>query len=200
MVGGELTLEALDLSYADQLGFYGAPVQIMANGGVLVIDDFGRQRCSPRELLNRWIVPLESRVDFLTLETGQKFDLPFRCWWCSPPTSSRPSWWTKRSCAASTTRSSPKARRAQEFTQIFEDCCRARELDVRPGDGRGTCSTRRSSRAASASAAAIRATSSTRRWRMPSTSASRAQLTAELLEAACAALLRGRHENAAGRG
>ena len=77
MVGGELTLEALDLSYAGHLGFYGAPVQTKANGGVLVIDDFGRQRASPRELLNRWIVPLESRVDFLTLETGQKFDLPF---------------------------------------------------------------------------------------------------------------------------
>ena len=49
-------------------------MQAVANGGVLVIDDFGRQRCSPRELLNRWIVPLESRVDFLTLQTGQKFD------------------------------------------------------------------------------------------------------------------------------
>ena len=59
------------------MGFYTAPVQAMANGGVLVIDDFGRQRCSPRDLLNRWIVPLESRVDFLTLQTGQKFELPF---------------------------------------------------------------------------------------------------------------------------
>src|SRR4029450_10786193 len=49
----------------------------VANGGVLVIDDFGRQRCSPRDLLNRWIVPLESRVDFLTLQSGQKFELPF---------------------------------------------------------------------------------------------------------------------------
>jgi SpoVK/Ycf46/Vps4 family AAA+-type ATPase len=49
----------------------------MANGGVLVIDDFGRQACSPREMLNRWIVPLESRVDFLTLRTGQKFEVPF---------------------------------------------------------------------------------------------------------------------------
>jgi hypothetical protein len=49
----------------------------VANGGVLVIDDFGRQQCSPRDLLNRWIVPLESRVDFMTLQTGQKFDLPF---------------------------------------------------------------------------------------------------------------------------
>jgi hypothetical protein len=77
MVGGELTLEALDLAYSSTMGFYTAPVQAMANGGVLVIDDFGRQHCSPRDLLNRWIVPLESRVDFLTLQTGQKFDLPF---------------------------------------------------------------------------------------------------------------------------
>ena len=59
------------------MGFYRAPVQAVANGGVLVIDDFGRQNCSPRDLLNRWIVPLESRVDFLTLQTGQKFELPF---------------------------------------------------------------------------------------------------------------------------
>ena len=77
MVGGELTLDSLDLSYSPTMGFYNAPVQALANGGVLVIDDFGRQRCPPRDLLNRWIVPLESRVDFLTLQTGQKFDLPF---------------------------------------------------------------------------------------------------------------------------
>ena len=78
MVGGELTLESLDLSYSATGGFYGAPVQTKANGGVLVIDDFGRQRVAARDLLNRWIVPLESRIDFLTLQTGQKFDLPFQ--------------------------------------------------------------------------------------------------------------------------
>jgi len=77
MVGGELTLESLELSYSKTTGFYTAPIQAVANGGVLVIDDFGRQRCSARDLLNRWIVPLESRVDFLTLNTGQKFELPF---------------------------------------------------------------------------------------------------------------------------
>jgi predicted ATPase with chaperone activity len=77
MVGGELTLESLELSYSRTTGFYTAPIQAVANGGVLVIDDFGRQRCSARELLNRWIVPLESRVDFLTLNTGQKVELPF---------------------------------------------------------------------------------------------------------------------------
>jgi Magnesium chelatase, subunit ChlI len=77
MVGGELTLESLELSYSKTTGFYTAPIQAVANGGVLVIDDFGRQRCSARELLNRWIVPLESRVDFLTLHTGRKFEIPF---------------------------------------------------------------------------------------------------------------------------
>jgi predicted ATPase with chaperone activity len=77
MVGGELSLDQLELAYSPTMGFYRAPVQAVANGGVLVIDDFGRQRCAPRDLLNRWIVPLESRVDFLTLQTGQKFDFPF---------------------------------------------------------------------------------------------------------------------------
>jgi predicted ATPase with chaperone activity len=76
-VGGELTLDALELTYMPVSGFYRAPLQALANGGVLVIDDFGRQRVGPRDLLNRWIVPLESRVDYLTLQTGQKFELPF---------------------------------------------------------------------------------------------------------------------------
>jgi predicted ATPase with chaperone activity len=76
-VGGELTLDSLELNYDASSGFYRAPFQAIANGGVLVIDDFGRQHCSARDLLNRWIVPLESRVDYLTLQTGQKFELPF---------------------------------------------------------------------------------------------------------------------------
>jgi predicted ATPase with chaperone activity len=75
--GGELTLDSLELNHDPVSGFYRAPLQALANGGVLVIDDFGRQHCSARDLLNRWIVPLESRVDFLTLQTGQKFALPF---------------------------------------------------------------------------------------------------------------------------
>ena len=76
-VGGELELENLDLVYNPRLGFYRAPVQTKANGGVLIIDDFGRQRCSPQALLNRWIVPLERRYDYLTLQTGQKISIPF---------------------------------------------------------------------------------------------------------------------------
>jgi SpoVK/Ycf46/Vps4 family AAA+-type ATPase len=77
MVGGELTLDALELRYDEVSAFYRAPVQMTANGGILVIDDFGRQHCSPKDLLNRWIVPLESRMDFLTLRSGQSFEIPF---------------------------------------------------------------------------------------------------------------------------
>jgi hypothetical protein len=77
VVGGELTLEMLDLTFNPISRFYEAPIQMKANGGVFVVDDFGRQRIPPRDLLNRWIVPLESRVDFLTLHTGRKFEIPF---------------------------------------------------------------------------------------------------------------------------
>jgi len=77
VVGGELTLEMLDLTFNPIARFYEAPIQLKANGGVFVVDDFGRQRIPARDLLNRWIVPLESRVDFLTLHTGRKFEIPF---------------------------------------------------------------------------------------------------------------------------
>ena len=77
MVGGELTLENLDLIYHEYSKFYEAPFQMKANCGIFLIDDFGRQQCRPQDLLNRWIVPLESRVDFLTLHTGQKINVPF---------------------------------------------------------------------------------------------------------------------------
>ena len=77
VVGGELTLEGLDLVFDDTHKFYEAPFQVKANGGILLIDDFGRQQVRPRDLLNRWIVPLENRVDFLTLHTGRKIEIPF---------------------------------------------------------------------------------------------------------------------------
>jgi hypothetical protein len=76
-VGGELTLEMLDLRYRELSAFYESPVHLKANGGVLVVDDFGRQRVPARDLLNRWIVPLESRIDYLNLVSGKKFQVPF---------------------------------------------------------------------------------------------------------------------------
>ena len=77
VVGGELTMAGLDLVFDDVNKFYEAPFQVKANGGVFLIDDFGRQQVRPRDLLNRWIVPLENRIDYLTLHTGRKVELPF---------------------------------------------------------------------------------------------------------------------------
>jgi predicted ATPase with chaperone activity len=77
LVGGELTIEMLDLAFNPQTRFYVGPVQMKANNGVLIIDDFGRQRVTPAELLNRWVVPLDRRIDFLTLAGGKKIEMPF---------------------------------------------------------------------------------------------------------------------------
>ena len=130
-VGGELTLEQMQLN-PSPAGFYRAPLQAIANGGVLVIDDFGRQRCSPTELLNRWIVPLESRVDYLSLETGQMFELPFAALVVFA-TNLRPSELVDeaflRRIHAKVFALGPTP---QEFGEIFQSCCLARGLDYDP--------------------------------------------------------------------
>ena len=77
MVGGELTLDGLDLKYDTSNKYYEAPFQMKANGGMFLIDDFGRQQVRPRDLLNRWIVPMEKDIDFLALHTGRKVEVPF---------------------------------------------------------------------------------------------------------------------------
>jgi predicted ATPase with chaperone activity len=77
IAGGELTLESLDLSWDNIRKYYEAPLQMKANGGMYLIDDFGRQQIRPRDLLNRWIVPLEKRFDYLTLQTGNVIEIPF---------------------------------------------------------------------------------------------------------------------------
>jgi hypothetical protein len=76
-VGGELVMSMLDLQKDEASGSFIAPLQMKANNGILLIDDFGRQMISPRDLLNRWIVPLDRRVDFLSIGSGGKFDIPF---------------------------------------------------------------------------------------------------------------------------
>jgi SpoVK/Ycf46/Vps4 family AAA+-type ATPase len=128
MVGGELTMEDLELRFNATSGFYRAPVQMIANGGILVIDDFGRQHCSPRELLNRWIVPLESRIDFLTLQSGQSFEMPFMVLLVLA-TNLKP---TELADEAFLRRiqykifaESPKL---DDFIRIFENYCRAKEI------------------------------------------------------------------------
>ena len=76
-VGGELSAEMLDLQFSRASRFCTAPIQMKANNGILIIDDFGRQRMRPEELLNRWMTPLDRRIDFLTLPGGRKFEVPF---------------------------------------------------------------------------------------------------------------------------
>ena len=77
LAGGELCAEMLDLQFSKTTQFYTAPLQMKANNGVLILDDFGRQRMRPDELLNRWMTPLDRRIDFLTLPGGRKFEVPF---------------------------------------------------------------------------------------------------------------------------
>jgi predicted ATPase with chaperone activity len=77
VVGGELILEQLELIFDPIAKVYEAPYQLKANGGLFLIDDFGRQKCRPQDLLNRWIVPLEKKTDYLALQTGKKLEVPF---------------------------------------------------------------------------------------------------------------------------
>jgi hypothetical protein len=132
VVGGELTLEMLDLTFNPIAKFYEAPIQMKANGGVFVVDDFGRQRIPPRDLLNRWIVPLESRVDFLTLHTGRKFELPFNVFIIFA-TNLKP----ESLADEAFLRRIPYKIRAKnptqdEFAQIFELVCRKRNVAFDP--------------------------------------------------------------------
>jgi predicted ATPase with chaperone activity len=126
--GGELTLDALELQDG-QNGLYRAPLQALANGGVLVIDDFGRQQISPRDLLNRWTVPLDSRVDYMTLRTGQTFELPFETF-VVIATNLRPSELLDeaflRRLRYKVLAQSPTE---DEFIRIFENCCREHALE-----------------------------------------------------------------------
>lgn len=78
MVGGELKMDSLELRFDPIAKFYEAPLQIKANGGMFLIDDFGRQQVRPSDLLNRWIVPLETNIDSFRLQTGQPFQVPFK--------------------------------------------------------------------------------------------------------------------------
>ena len=77
ITGGELTLDMLDLAYDSTTGFYQAPPHFKANNGIFIVDDLGRQRVSPQDLMNRWLIPMEHAHDYLTLHTGYKFTIPF---------------------------------------------------------------------------------------------------------------------------
>ncbi|MCA9025822.1 MAG: ATPase [Planctomycetaceae bacterium] len=128
VTGGELTLEMLDLRYNQVSNFYNAPLHIKANGGVFLIDDFGRQIVSPRDLLNRWILPLEERVDFLTLATGKKFSVPFEQLIIFS-TNLDPAELVDQAFLRRIRHKIPIGAPDREiFTRIFELCCRQRNI------------------------------------------------------------------------
>ena len=131
--GGELTLEMLDLSYNATSKVYDAPYQLKANNGIYLIDDFGRQRCTPAEVLNRWIVPMERRIDYLTFRTGGKMTAPFEAFLVFS-TNLRPEQLGDeaflRRIQYKMLMRSPQA---DEFTEIFLRFCASRELPCDTG-------------------------------------------------------------------
>jgi len=132
VVGGELTLEMLDLTFNPISKFYEAPIQMKAIGGVFVVDDFGRQRIPPRDLLNRWIVPLESRVDFLTLHTGRKFEVPFNVFIIFATNLKPESLADEAFLRRIPYKIRAKNPTASEYTQIFDLVCRKRNVAFDP--------------------------------------------------------------------
>ena len=180
LTGGELTLDQLDLQYDPYTKMYQAPFQVKANGGVLIVDDFGRQRVPPRDLLNRWIVPLEKRIDFLTLHTGGKFPVPFDCLLIiSPPTSSRRELVEEAFLRRIHYKITVEGPDPEEYADIFQRMLRRagdRVHDPRPCADlprlvRRPCASRR--------AAAIRATSSTTWWTSPGSTRCRRPLSVD---------------------
>jgi len=133
ITGGELTLDMLDLSYNKVSKVYDAPFQLKANNGIYLIDDFGRQRATPAEVLNRWIVPMERRVDYLTFQTGGKMTVPFEAFLIFS-TNLRPDQlgdeaFLRRIQYKMYLRSPD----AQEFIQIFQRYAESRGLDCPAG-------------------------------------------------------------------
>jgi hypothetical protein len=132
VTGGELTLEMLDLTYNEVSKVYDAPFQLKANNGIYLIDDFGRQQVKPAEVLNRWIVPMARRVDYLMFSTGGKIEVPFETFLIFS-TNLRPEQFGDeaflRRIEYKMLLRSPDA---NEFAEIFHRVCVARGLAYEP--------------------------------------------------------------------
>ena len=186
VVGGELTLDMLDLTFNPIAKFYEAPIQMKANGGVFVVDDFGRQRIPPRDLLNRWIVPLESRVDFLTLHTGRKFEIPFNVFIIFATNLKPESLADEAFLRRIPYKIRAKNPTVDEYTRIFEMNCRKRGLAFDPVMVEYLAAQVLPAAQARRCAPAIRAIWSSRSSTCAATSSASRIITRELLDAACA--------------
>ena len=126
--GGELTLEMLDLNYNATSKIYDAPYQLKANNGIYLIDDFGRQRCTPAEVLNRWIVPMERRVDYLTFRTGGKMTAPFEAFLVFSTNLKPDQLGDEAFLRRIEYKMLMRSPEADEFREIFRRFCASREL------------------------------------------------------------------------
>jgi predicted ATPase with chaperone activity len=133
LVGGELTVEMLDLQFNPNSKYYVGPVQMKANNGVLIIDDFGRQRLTPAELLNRWVVPLDRRIDFLTLAGGKKIEMPFEMLVCFASNLDPATLVDAAFLRRIQTKIHVGAPTDEQFTEIFRRVTRDHEVGVEEG-------------------------------------------------------------------
>jgi len=133
LVGGELTIEMLELQLNPVAKYYTAPAQMKANNGVLIIDDFGRQRIRPEELLNRWVVPLDRRIDFLTLAGGRKVEIPFEMFVVFATNLDPATLVDAAFLRRIQTKVHVGAVTNQEFHEIFRGVCKPLELECQPG-------------------------------------------------------------------
>ena len=131
--GGELTLDMLDLSYNEVSKIYDAPFQLRANNGIYLIDDFGRQRVTPAEVLNRWIVPMERRSDYLSLRTGGKITVPFEAFLVFSTNLKPHELGDEAFLRRIQYKMLLRNPGPEEFTQIFVNFCQSRELPCPEG-------------------------------------------------------------------
>ena len=159
ITGGELTLEMLDLSFNKHSKKHDAPFQLpKRNNGIYLIDDFGRQKANPAEILNRWIVPMEKHVDYLSFQAGKaKMTVPFEAFLIfSTNLPSRSNWATRRSCAESSTKCSCEVRRRpNSFKSFPNDTQRRAGCRLPGGTRRAICKKTLHRRGIAGSAAAI---------------------------------------------
>ena len=133
VVGGELTLESLDLIWDPVAKYYEAPLQMKANGGMLLVDDFGRQKVDPREVRNRWLTPLEMRADYLSLHTGKKIEIPFEQLVVFSTNLDPTTLVDEAFLRRIRHKIKMDGPAAEEFHQVFQIMCRERGVEYTPG-------------------------------------------------------------------
>jgi DNA-binding MarR family transcriptional regulator len=133
ITGGELALEMLDLSFNQHSKVYDAPFQLKANNGIYLIDDFGRQKATPAEILNRWIVPMERHVDYLSFRAGGKMTVPFEAFLIFSTNLRPESLGDEAFLRRIQYKMFLRSPKAPEFIEIFSRFCESRQLEYEPG-------------------------------------------------------------------